>query len=284
MAYPDFAEAFTLHTNASKDGLGPVLYQSQNGVMRVIAYASRTLSPTEKKYHVHAGKLEFLALQWAVTEQFRDYLYYSPKFIVFTENNPLTYILTSAKLNATGLQWVNELADFHFDIKYRPGRTNADADTLSHMPISFEDYMKSSSEVVNQDVLDAVIGSIHKTNTVQTTWLSSLTAVPDRLREECVDIPTMPLQELIAAQQEDRAIARVFRFMKNGRCSHIRKNSTSLPLHDSSYMNGTNCSLLKMESSIIGLDRETEWFYPRNTIKGCMKNCMKTWGTLVQKE
>ena len=168
MAYPDFSKAFTLHTDASKDGLGAVLYQNQDGVMRVIAYASRALSPSEKKYHLHAGKLEFLALKWAVTEHFRDYLHYSPKFTVFTDNNPLAYILTSAKLNATGLRWVNELADFHFDIRYRPGKTNADADTLSRMPISFEDYMKSCSEVVNQDVLDAVTCSIRETNTIQT--------------------------------------------------------------------------------------------------------------------
>ena len=115
--------------------------------MRVIAYASRALSPAEKKYHLHAGKLEFLALKWAVTDHFRDYLYYSPKFTVFTDNNPLTYILTSAKLNATGLRWVNELADFHFEIKYRPGKANADADTLSRMPIRFENYMESCSAI-----------------------------------------------------------------------------------------------------------------------------------------
>lgn len=115
MAYPDFSKAFTLHTDASKEGLGAVLYQNQDGV---IVYASRALSPTERKYHLHTGKLEFLALKWAVTEQFCDDLYYSPKFTVFMDNNPLTYILTSAKLNATGLRWVNELADFHFDIRY----------------------------------------------------------------------------------------------------------------------------------------------------------------------
>ena len=166
MAYPDFSKAFILHTDASKDGLGAVLYQNQEGVMRVIAYASRALSPAEKKYHLHTGKREFLALKWAVTDQFRDYLYYSPKFTVFTDNNPLTYILTSAKLNVTGLWWVNELADFHFDIRYRPGKANEDADTLSRMPVSFEDFMKSCSEVVNRDVLDAITFSIHETNTV----------------------------------------------------------------------------------------------------------------------
>ena len=50
---------------------------------------------------MHSGKLEFLALKWAVTEQSRDYLYYAPEFVVYTDNNPLTYVLTSAKLNAT---------------------------------------------------------------------------------------------------------------------------------------------------------------------------------------
>jgi len=56
MAYPEFAKAFTLHTDASKDGLGAVLYQSQNGVMRVIAYASRALSPTEREVPPSCGK------------------------------------------------------------------------------------------------------------------------------------------------------------------------------------------------------------------------------------
>lgn len=162
MAYPDFSKAFILHTDASRDGLGAVLYQKQDGVMRVVANASRALSAAEKNYHLHAGKLEFLALKWAITDQFRDYLYYSPKFTVFTNNYPFTYILTSAKLNATGLRWVNELADFNFDIRYRPGKANTDADTLSRMPLSFEEYMRGCLEMVSQDVLDAVTSSIHE--------------------------------------------------------------------------------------------------------------------------
>ena len=77
--------------------------------------------------------------------------------------------------------------------------------------------MKTCSEVVNKDVLDAVTCSIRETNNARTAWLSSLTAVPNRLKEESVDVPTMPHHELIAAQQEDPAIARVFRFMEIGR-------------------------------------------------------------------
>ena len=101
LAYPDYDAPFIVHTDASQDGLGAVLYQKQNGSTRVIAYASRTLTPSERNYHMHSGKLEFLALKWAVTEQSRDYLYYTPEFVVYTDNNPLTYVLTSDKLNAT---------------------------------------------------------------------------------------------------------------------------------------------------------------------------------------
>lgn len=85
MAYPNFEKPFILHVDASQDGLGAILYQEQeNGKKSVIGYGSRTLTPAERNYHLHSGKLEFLALKWAVTEKFRDYLYYSPSFSVTT--------------------------------------------------------------------------------------------------------------------------------------------------------------------------------------------------------
>lgn len=66
LAYPDFNLPFTLHTDASEKDLGAILYQNQDGKLRVIRYASRTLSPAERNYRLHSGKLEFLALKWAV--------------------------------------------------------------------------------------------------------------------------------------------------------------------------------------------------------------------------
>ncbi len=144
MAYPDFSIPFVLHTDASQEGLGAVLYQKQQGKMRVIGYASRTLSPAEKKYHLHSGKLEFLALKWAVTEHFRDYLFYAPKFTIYTDNNPLTYVMSTAKLSYTGYRWIASLADFEFTIKYRPGKANIDADFLSRMPTYIEIIWKNA--------------------------------------------------------------------------------------------------------------------------------------------
>ena len=211
--------------------------------MRVIAYGSRALSPAQKNYHLNAGKLEFLALKWAVTDHFRDYLYYSPKFTVFTDNNALTYILTSAKLNATGLRWVNELADFNFEIRYRPGKLNADADTLSRMPVSFEDYKQSCSEVVSQNVLDAISSSIQETKLNLKTQLLLVFYTFCKLEDD----PPFEIN---------------------------RRSQLSC---DSSYTNGITCSLLKREFFITSLDLGIEWCCPRNNTKGCTLNCMKTW-------
>ena len=105
LSFPDFNKPFLLETDASGRGLGAVLSQKQaDGRYHSIAYASHVINETEQRYH--SNKQEFLALKWAVTEQFHEYL--SPygknrnKFIVRTDNNPLTYIFSSANLDAAG--------------------------------------------------------------------------------------------------------------------------------------------------------------------------------------
>ena len=132
LAYPDYHREFRLNTDASELGLGAVLYQLQeDGVERVIGFASRALNKAERNYDAH--RLEFLALKWAVTEKFHEYLY-GGNFNVYTDNNPLTYVLTSAKLDATGHRWVAALACYNFKLFYRVGKSNADADALSRIP------------------------------------------------------------------------------------------------------------------------------------------------------
>ena len=93
-----------------------------------------------------------MALKWAICDEFRDLLYYAPSFCVYTDNNPLTYVMKSAKLNATGHHWVAELSNFNFTIKYRPGNENIDADFLSRSPLHFGDYLKTCTKSVPQDV------------------------------------------------------------------------------------------------------------------------------------
>jgi len=120
-------QGILLHTDAFLQDLGAVLYQRQGDVDHVIAYASRSLRKSEKAYPVH--KL-FLALKWSVTEKFHDYLY-GGKFMVVTDNNPLTYVNTTAKLDAMSHIWLASLSNYDFNVTYRKGATHADTAGLS---------------------------------------------------------------------------------------------------------------------------------------------------------
>ena len=213
LAYADYQYPFQVHTDASSTGLGAVLYQRQDGKERVVAYASRSLKPAEKNYPAH--KLEFLALKWAITEKFHDYLYGS-KFEVLTDNNPLTYILTSAKLDATGQRWVAALSAYNFTLTYRCGTQNAHADGLSRIPVTEE-------ECSFPEILRAITGAI----TVSTeeiplaTGLSleeppSATCDDEDIPDETLKATALSCEDWIAAQKSDKFISKVVDFIKEG--------------------------------------------------------------------
>ena len=122
LAFADLKKPFLLETDASKYSLGTVLQQVQeDGRYDLVAYASHALCGSKANYHSY--KLEFLALKWAMTQQFKEYLMYQP-FTIQTDNNPLTYMLTTPNLDATGHRWVLALAGFNFKLEYLRGADN----------------------------------------------------------------------------------------------------------------------------------------------------------------
>ncbi|KAL2095353.1 hypothetical protein ACEWY4_010072 [Coilia grayii] len=130
LAYADFQKPFILEVDASHGGLGAILSQEHGGKVRPVAFASRGLKPTERNMENYSSmKLELLAVKWAVTEKFREYLL-GNQFTILTDNNPLSHLQT-AKLGALEQRWASQLASFNFVIKYRPGRSNQNADALS---------------------------------------------------------------------------------------------------------------------------------------------------------
>ena len=136
LAFPDFNKPFLLETDASGRGLGAVLSQKQaDGRYHLIAYASCIMNETEQRYH--SKKQEFLALKWAITEQFHEYLSPNGKnrneFVVRTDNNQLTYIFSLANLDAAGQWWVARLTSYNFSLEYQKGKDNTVADFLSRM-------------------------------------------------------------------------------------------------------------------------------------------------------
>ena len=72
-------------------------------------------------------------MKWSITERFHEYLY-GGHFEVYTNNNPLSYVLTTAKLDATEQQWIASLANYNFKIFYKSGKLNVEMDALLHIP------------------------------------------------------------------------------------------------------------------------------------------------------
>ena len=104
-----------------------------------------------KKYYP-AHKLEFLCLKWSVTEKFHDYLY-GNQFGIYTDNNPLTYVLSSAKLDATGHRWLAARSSYDFKLTYRSCRSNGDADGLSRRPQETTEMFPEVVKAISQAYL-----------------------------------------------------------------------------------------------------------------------------------
>ena len=203
LAYPDFRQPFELHIDASSEGLGAVLYQKQQGVNHVVAFASRGLRQSEKRYPAH--KREFLGLKWSVVDKFRDYLWGAPKFLVKTDNNPLTYILTTAKLDATGHRWLAALAAFDFDIQYVPGTSNKDADGLSRIPFDTID-MSSVQAACHLD---------------SAPLAHSLGIVGDHSDQDMSPFPQISLKEIRQEQNNDPILGRWMTALRSGHCPSL---------------------------------------------------------------
>lgn len=218
LAYPDFSKPFELHTDACLSGLGAILYQKQDNKNKVIAYASRSLTKSEKNYP--AFKLEFLALKWAVTDKFSDYLT-GNHFTVYTDNNPLTHILTTAKLDATGQRWSSALAGYDFDIIYRPGHKNTDADAMSRYPHEKATDEQGAYVRLSNDTVKVICTLIQDCPFVETLPAASVNII------EMTDSPGKPLaqvemREIRKHQREDKHIGKWVTATIDKKIPHIK--------------------------------------------------------------
>ena len=277
LAYPDYQLPFTLHTDSSTDGLGAVLYQKQNGKQRVIAYASRSVSKAESNYPAH--KLEFLALKWAVCEKFHEYLYGTKPFEVFTDNNPLTYVLTSAKLDACGQRWVAKLANYNFSIKYRCGVSNTEADALSRIkwPEAIAEKLDLDNGCMDTHIINAILtGAVSKSSLIESVSCST-DVIPTEL-----DKTTSKLSNInwMKEQRLDPNLGVIIRLIESGQLFKRKlqgKDSTELKsfLRNKRYLKLYKDVLYRKSYSDNSTTKKTMWqlvvpkLFRERALSGC---------------
>lgn len=131
LQYPHFSKVFILTTDASNFAISGILSQGDIGKDLPISYSSRTLNKSEINYST--TEKELLAIVWS-TNHFRPYLY-GRKFIVITDHRPLTWLFNCKDPSSRLVRWKLKLQEYDFEIRYKPGKINCNADALSRNSI-----------------------------------------------------------------------------------------------------------------------------------------------------
>ena len=142
LQYPDFTKPFVLTTDASNEALGAILSQGPIGRDLPIAYASRTLINAEKNYST--TEKELLAIVWGC-KQFRQYLY-GRRFTIVTDHKPLTWVFNVKDPSSRLLRWRLKLEEYDYEVVYKPGARNTNADALSRINMA---KVNLASEISN---------------------------------------------------------------------------------------------------------------------------------------
>lgn len=143
LIYPDWNKSFILTTDASNEAIGAILSQGTIGKDKPLAFASRTLNKAETRYST--TEKELLAIVWA-TKHFRQYLY-GKKFTIVTDHKPLVWLMNVKDPNSRLMRWRLKLEEFDYEIIYKSGKTNTNADALSRIPVNAIDSFMTNEEI-----------------------------------------------------------------------------------------------------------------------------------------
>jgi hypothetical protein len=128
---PDFKRIFCLDVDWSPRGVGAILSQKEGRFEKVVAYANKSLTEAQRKFHPMEG--ECYALIWGIMH-FRQYLHKN-HFILRIDHKPLKWLATVSDAHGRRGRWVDMLQYFNFKIIHRPGLRHTNVDALSRNPV-----------------------------------------------------------------------------------------------------------------------------------------------------
>lgn len=135
LSYPDYDKKFILTTDASLFAIGGVLSQGEIGSDKPVAYASRKLNTAEVNYSTI--EKELLAVV-EMCKHFRHFLYGRP-FLIVTYHRPLVWLFNLKDTNSRLTKFRLKLEEYDYEIIYKPGKQNTNADALSRIPYPTEE-------------------------------------------------------------------------------------------------------------------------------------------------
>jgi len=171
---------FGLYVDASKSGLGAMLYQydEDKDVKNTVAYASRSLKGAELNYTI--TELECLAIMWALRKWYASLL--GRRIKIHTDHRALKFLSACADDSSRIARWITFLNEFDIEICHIPGKENVIADTLSRRNVN-NGYAKQEKSIKR-------IAAIAKPNDEldTTTWCDII----ERAQEECQTLQNFP--------------------------------------------------------------------------------------------